>query len=131
VQVGIRDICQEEVDVINNSSGRVVTFFDAHIKRRQFAGETWKQICQDIIGKLPQKVYISFDIDGLDPKLCPSTGTPVPGGFELEQINYLFVLLKESGKQIIGFDLNEVAPGENDMDALVGARVLFKMCGLL
>ncbi|MDX2002169.1 MAG: agmatinase family protein [Chitinophagales bacterium] len=131
VQVGIRDICEEEVNYINTHAEKVATFYDQAIKRRQFEGATWKSICEDIIAQLPKNVYISFDIDGLDPKLCPSTGTPVPGGFELEQINYLLVLLKQSGKHIIGFDLNEVAPGESEMDAIVGARVLFKLCGVL
>ncbi len=131
VQLGIRDICQEEVDVINNSNGRVKTFFDWDLKRRQYAGETWAGLCREIIDALPQKVYISFDIDGLDPKLCPNTGTPVSGGFETEQVYFLFKLLKESGKEIIGFDLNEVSPGEDEWDANVGARVLFKLCGLV
>jgi len=69
VQVGIRDYCDEELDMINDSNGRILTFFDRDIKNRQYEGETWKAICNDIIAALPQKVYISFDIDGLDPKL--------------------------------------------------------------
>ena len=85
----------------------------------------------EIIGQLPQKVYISFDIDGLDPKLCPNTGTPVQGGFETEQVFYIFKKIQQSGKQIIGCDLSEVSPGETFWDANVGARVLFKLCNLL
>lgn len=134
VQVGIRDYCDEELDMINNSQGRVVTFFDRDIKARQYEGDTWKAICQDIIEALPQKVYISFDIDGLDPKLCPNTGTPVPGGFEAEQVFYLFRLLHASGRQLIGFDLNEVSSGTqtgDSIDAITGARVLFKLCNFM
>jgi agmatinase len=134
VQVGIRDYCDEELDMINNNPERIHTFFDKNIKERQFEGDTWKQICKDIVDALPQKVYISFDIDGLDPKLCPDTGTPVPGGFEMEQIFYLFKLLHESGRKVIGFDLNEVSCGEHTtdgIDAIVGARVLYKMCNFL
>lgn len=134
VQVGIRDYCDSEVDIINNSPDRIKTFFDHDLKRRQFAGENWKQICDDIIAQLPQNVYISFDIDGLDPKLCANTGTPVPGGFEAEEVYYLFVRLVESGKKLIAFDLNEVSTGEHThdgLDALVGARVLYKLCNLL
>lgn len=134
VQVGIRDYCDEELDIINEQPERIKTFFDKDIKERQFDGDTWKQICNDIISALPDKVYISFDIDGLDPKLCPDTGTPVPGGFELEQVFYLFKQLYKSGKQIIGFDLNEVSCGEHStdgIDAIVGARVLYKMCNFL
>ncbi|MDR3679582.1 MAG: agmatinase family protein [Flavipsychrobacter sp.] len=133
VQVGIRDYCDEELQVIQNSNGRVTTFFDKNIKERQYEGETWKQICLDIVTVLPQKVYISFDIDGLDPKLCPNTGTPVPGGFEMEQVFYLFKLLHASGRELIGFDLNEVSTGGygDSMDSITGARVLYKMCNYM
>ncbi len=134
VQVGIRDYCDEEIIYINENPNRITTYFDHEIKRRQFNGDTWAAICDNIIEQLPQNVYISFDIDGLDPKLCPNTGTPVPGGFETEQIYYLFVRLLEKGKNIIAFDLNEVSSGDNksgNIDALVGARVLYKMSNLL
>jgi agmatinase len=131
VQVGIRDYCEEELDYIAASNGRVVTFFDKNIKERQFEGEHWRSICDSIIETLPQQVYISFDIDGLDPKLCPHTGTPVPGGFEAEQIFYLFKRLVASGRKLIGFDLNEVSTSHDEWDANVGARILFKLCNLL
>jgi len=131
VQVGIRDYCSDEVAEVENSNGRVVCYYDKDIKERQFEGETWKQIVDEIIGKLPQDVYISFDIDGLDPKVCPNTGTPVAGGFEVEQINYLFKKLIESGRKLIGFDLVEVGVGENTIDTNVGARMLFKLCNLM
>jgi agmatinase len=133
VQVGIRDYCDEEITLINQNPNRICTYFDHEIKRKQFEGETWKSICDDIVSQLPNLVYISFDIDGLDPKLCPNTGTPVPGGYETEQIYYLFTRILEAGKKIIAFDLNEVSTGEkhNSIDALVGARVLYKMCNLM
>ncbi|GAA4467372.1 agmatinase family protein [Nemorincola caseinilytica] len=134
VQVGIRDYCDEELDMINESNGRIVTFFDRDIKARQYEGDTWKAICDDIIAALPQKVYISFDIDGLDPKLCPNTGTPVPGGFETEQVFYLFRQLHRAGKELVGFDVNEVSCGSHSgdgIDAITGARVLFKLCNFM
>jgi agmatinase len=133
VQVGIRDYCDEELDIIQNDD-RIVTFFDQDIKEQQYAGEHWQNVVAGIIATLPEKVYISFDIDGLDPKLCPNTGTPVPGGFELEQIFFLFKKLKESGRKIIGFDLNEVSSGAHShdcIDPIVGARALYKLCNLL
>ena len=134
VQVGIRDYCDEELMMVRQNPDRIATFFDKDIKEQQFEGATWKTICEQIVDQLPQKVYISFDIDGLDPKLCPNTGTPVPGGFELEQVFYLFKKVKESGKQIVGFDLNEVSCGEHNVDCIddiVGARVLYKLCNFL
>ncbi len=131
VQVGIRDYCKEERAYINASNGRVVTFFDQHIKEAQFKGKTWNEQCDEIVAQLPNKVYISFDIDGLDPKLCPNTGTPVPGGFELEQVSYLIKKVVESGRKIIGADLNEVSPGTDEWDANVGARALYRLVCLL
>lgn len=132
VQVGIRDCCQDEVDFIRNSAGRVETFFARDLQRCQYAGENWKSICERIVQSLPSQVYISFDIDGLDPKLCPNTGTPVPGGLEFEQARYLINMIAQSGRKLVGFDLNEVSPSlHSDWDANVGARLLFSLCGAL
>jgi agmatinase len=130
VQVGIRDYCDEEYDYILNSNSRVVTYFDKQIKERQYEGDTWQAIVQEIVTHLPQNVFISFDIDGLDPKLCPNTGTPVMGGFETEQIFYLFKVVVQSGRKIIGFDLNEIGVSENEWDENVAARVLYKLCNI-
>jgi len=131
VQVGIRDYSEDENNYITENNERIVTFFDKDIKERQFEGETWKMIVSEIVEKLPAKVFISFDADGLDPKLCPNTGTPVAGGFEAEQITYLFKKVIESGRQFVGFDLNEVGVGEGGLDANIAARLLFKLCNLL
>lgn len=131
VQVGIRDYCEEEFDFIAQSNNRVVTFFDKDIRERAFEGTNWQTIAQEIVNQLPQNVYISFDIDGLDPKLCPHTGTPVPGGLETEQVFYLFKLLLQSGRKVIGFDLNEVGVSQDEWDENVGARCLFKLCNML
>ncbi len=131
VQVGIRDFCEEELDYITSSNERIVTYFDKLIKERQYEGESWKSISDDIVSRLPQNVFISFDIDGLDPKLCPHTGTPVHGGFDTDQIFYLFKKLIQSGRTIVGFDLNEVGVSHDEWDENVGARVLYKLCNLL
>jgi agmatinase len=131
VQVGVRDYCEQEWEYICNSNFRVITYFDKNIKERLFEGQLWKTITEEIIQHLPQKVYISFDIDGLDRKLCPNTGTPVPGGFESEEIIYLFKKIKESGRELIGFDLVEIGVGETDWDSNVGARILWRLCNLM
>ena len=89
------------------------------------------QICDEIISKLPELVHLSFDIDGLDPKLCPNSGTPVQGGFETEQVNYLLRRLVASGRRLIGFDLVEIGVGETDWDSNVGARELWKLSNIL
>lgn len=131
VQVGIRDVAKSEVDFIHASRGRIVTHFDQRLAEQKADGATWRSICDDIVAELPQRVYISFDIDGLDPQLCPHTGTPVPGGLSFQEACVLLRRLGESGRTIIGFDLNEVAPGPDgdEWDANVGARVLYKLCG--
>lgn len=131
VQVGVRDYSESESEYIANNNKRVTTYFDKQIKERMFEGETWKQITDDIVKQLPDNVFISFDIDGLDPKLCPNTGTPVQGGFETEQIFYLFKKILQSGRKLLGFDLNEVGTSSTEWDANVGARVLFKLCNLM
>lgn len=127
VQVGVRDYCEEEENYINNSKGRVVTFFDQDIKEAQFDGKTWSAQCAEIVSELPEKVYVSFDIDGLDPKLCPNTGTPVPGGLELDQVTYLIKEVVKSGRNIVGADLTEVSSGNDEWDANVGARALYRL----
>ena len=130
VQVGIRDYCEEEVNVIQRAMGRVVTFFDEDLKAKMYNGKSWDMVCDEIVAQLPKNVYISFDIDGLDPKLCPSTGTPVPGGLEFHQAMHLIKKVVLADRKIIGFDLCEVSPGHDDWDANVGARVLYQLCNL-
>lgn len=131
VQVGIRDICQDEVDLARRDS-RISLFDDYSLKYNSFEGLTWAEQCQRIIQTLPEKVYISFDIDGLTPEHSPNTGTPVAGGLTFHQAIYLFKKLVESGREIIGCDVNEVAPdAHSEWDANVGARVLFKLTNLM
>jgi agmatinase len=131
VQVGIRDYCEEELNLINNNP-KVKTFFDRDIKYAEYNGDSWDRIVNRIINELPQAIYLSFDIDGLDPKLCPNTGTPVAGGFEADQVLFLLEKIVKSGRKIIAFDLNEVAPGVgNNWDANVAARLLYRICNLV
>ena len=127
VQVGIRDFCEEETTNIQRGGGRIIAFYDEDLKAAMYEGKSWDLCCSEIIKQLPPNIYISFDIDGLDPKLCPHTGTPVAGGFDYQQMVYLLKKIALSGKKIIGFDLCEVAPGETDWDANVGARMLFQL----
>lgn len=129
VQVGIRDYCQEEVDLIKSSEGRILTCFDRDIKHELYKGKSLKEIFEKIIEQLPAKIYVSLDIDALDPKLCPHTGTPVAGGFDTEEILFFLEMVIESGRKIIAMDLNEV--GHHEWDANVGARLLYRLCNLL
>ena len=127
-QVGIRDYCEEEMLLAKAMPGRISVFFDQDLQEQSFQGVSWMEQCREIVATLPEKVYISFDIDALDPGLCPNTGTPVPGGLTLPQAFFLLKQLAISGKQIIGFDLNEVGGQGCTWDGNVGARVLYKLC---
>ncbi|RDI41330.1 agmatinase family protein [Aquicella lusitana] len=139
VQVGIRDFCEEEFNFIRNHPDRIITFFDSALSEQKLNGHHWAMICDTIIEHLPQEVYISFDIDGLDPRFCPHTGTPVPGGLDFLEALFLIRKVVRSGRTLVGFDLNEVSPGMGtatdnvdpaaEWDANVGARLLYKLCG--
>lgn len=131
VQVAIRDYCNPEAER-GISDPRIVQFTDQTLATRAFEGVSWAEQCGTIIDALPQKVYISFDIDGLSPDNCPGTGTPVPGGLGYNQAIYLLAQTVSSGRCIVGFDLTEVAPTPDDgeWNANIGARVLYKLCNL-
>ncbi|MFM8837304.1 MAG: agmatinase family protein [Bacteroidota bacterium] len=131
VQVGIRDYCPAEKELAQEDD-RIRTWFDHDLQAANFRGQHWNNLCVDIIKDLPDKVYVSFDIDGMEPFNCPGTGTPVPGGLAYAQAIHLLETLYLSGRKIIGFDLCEVAPskGDREWNANVGARILYKLCNL-
>ena len=134
VQVGIRDFCEGELaeaERLNaESPARVAVFYDADLADRLFDGQFWDEICSEIVESLPPRVYVTLDIDGLDPSLCAGTGTPVPGGLTFRHLSRLIQELANSDRTVVGFDLVEVAPGDGDWDANVGARVLYRLCAL-
>jgi agmatinase len=129
VQVGVRDLGAAELRMIQESNGRIVTFFDPDVAARKEEGAPFAEIADEIVAELPRDVYLSWDIDGLDPTLCPGTGTPVPGGLSWNEAIGLLRALRRAKKRIVGLDLCEVAPGETEWDANVGARLLYKMIG--
>jgi agmatinase len=130
VQVGIRDASTEEMDLVARSD-RLVVFKDSDLARAELEGKSFAATAKRIVSELPDEVYVSFDIDGLDPALCPHTGTPVPGGLSFRQAVYLLSEVVNAGRRIVGFDLCEVAPGPDgdEWDANVGARILYKLIG--
>jgi len=129
VQVGVRDIGTAEMRMIDDSNGRIVTFFDDVLAQRKERGSPFAELADEIIAQLPADVYLSWDIDGLDPTLCPGTGTPVPGGLSWNEAIGLLRAIRRAKKRIVGFDLCEVAPGMTEWDANVAARLLYKMIG--
>ncbi|HEY9149010.1 MAG TPA: agmatinase family protein [Gammaproteobacteria bacterium] len=133
VQVGIRDYSRDEKAYAMGLGERCRVFYSSELFRRRAAGESFGELTAAILEALPQRVYVSFDIDALDPAYCPSTGTPVPGGLSFEEACYIIEELALSGRTIIGFDLCEVSPADDgsEWDANVGARMLYKLCGAL
>lgn len=128
VQVGVRDLCEAEARYMAKNS-RVICHYDREIKKRQYSGESWDSVCDEIVKGLSEQVYISFDVDGLKPDLCPHTGTPVPGGLDFEEAVFLMKKVKTKGKKIIGFDISET--GNSEWDGNVTARILWRLAHLL
>jgi len=131
VQLGVRDYCENEWSYATQNLDRIQIFADQEIKEQLFEGKTWKSISDEIIAHLPQNIYISFDVDGLIPSLCPHTGTPVAGGLDTDQLFYLFKKIQESGRKLIGFDLSETGTSNNGFDENIASRILLKLCNFL
>ncbi|MGE0455665.1 MAG: agmatinase family protein [Vicinamibacteria bacterium] len=132
VQVGVRDLCDAEDALIRAEPARLRTYFDADLRRQLQDGDRFARLAGRAVADLPREVYLSFDVDGLDPALCPHTGTPVAGGLSFAEACGLLRAVVESGRRIVGFDLVEVAPdpaGVSQWDANVAARVLYKEIG--
>ena len=140
VQVGIRDFCEEELEFTEAQGDRFEVYYDQKIREEILLGNPFSKVAAKIIQNLPKKVWVSFDIDGLDPRFCPHTGTPVPGGLDYPEAILILKLLAKSGRTIIGFDVVEVAPPLNEdespleplqasdeWDANVGMRLLYKL----
>lgn len=130
VGVGMREFkpCEWQ-RVQENKRIKLFTADDMH--RMEYEGETWKAVCDKIVDGLPDNVYVSLDIDGLTMECSPHTGVRVPGGMTLPQVVYMLERVVDSGRRIVGFDLTEVVPDLKDKsDALIAARLLFRMCNV-
>ena len=127
LQIGLRDVGQREREFAEREE-RLRWLTDAEIRRRTHRGEPMSEILLDGLQHLPETLWISFDVDGLDPSLCPGTGTPVPGGLSWHEAITLLELVASTGRRVVGFDLCEV--GTSPWDANVGARLLYTLCGL-
>ncbi|MEP5613374.1 MAG: agmatinase family protein [Cyclobacteriaceae bacterium] len=128
-QIGIRDYCEEEENYVECATKPIHIFQNEWLFEDAMNGATWKQQVERIIKTVSNDVYVSFDIDGLDPSLCPNTGTPVPGGLKFGEVVYLLSQLVKSGKKVVGFDLCEV--GNAAWDANVGARILYRLAATM
>ena len=123
VQVGIRAQCKEEADLRKNSNN-IHTWY-AH---QLWNNDNW---IDDCIDKLGDQVYLTIDADGFDPSVCPAVGTAEPGGLSWMQGCKLFRKLAER-KQVVGFDIVEIAPRETDIITEFSmAKLCYKIIGYL
>ena len=134
LQVGLRDLSEEEHERIRSSEGRIRAVFDRDWSSARLEGRNLRQLAREALSALPDTIYVTFDVDGLDPALCPGTGTPVPGGLGWNEAMLWLDELARSKKRVVGLDLNEVNPGsagadEDSYDAIVGARLLYRLIG--
>jgi len=126
VSIGLRDLGRSELELAS-SDARVHAWLDVEVAAELLSGTTWAALVERMLAPLPHEVWITFDIDGLEPALCPNTGTPVPGGLSWHQAVYLLQAVARSGRRVVGFDLCEV--GDDPWDANVGARLLYELAG--
>lgn len=134
VQIGIRDFSEEEREFQLASKGRIQALYDLDWADARHSGHNLKALVRRTLAVLPREVYVTFDVDGLEPALCPNTGTPVPGGLNWGEATLWLEELVRSGRRIVGFDLNEVAPAADSdegagWDENVGARLLYRLIG--
>ena len=120
VQVGIRSFCDEEADFIKKN--KLKPFYAEDI----YDNDEWMD---DAISRLSDNVYLTFDLDGLDPSIMPATGTPEPGGLGWYQA-IKFLKKTAKAKNIVGFDIVELAPIKKlSFPDFIAAKLTYKMIG--
>ena len=120
VPVGIRSLCDEEAGFIKTNNLKIFWAKDI------FDNDDW---IDEAVSKLSKNVYITLDLDVLDPSIMPSTGTPEPGGLYYYQ---LLKLLKKVfiERNVVGFDVVELCPNENNVSPdFTAAKIIYKMIG--
>ena len=116
IQVGIRSMDALERTYMDEEK----TFFAHELATDEF----WMDRAIDL---MTENVFITFDLDGLDPSIMPSTGTPEPGGlFWYETLEFLRRVFQE--KEVVGFDLVELCPNPADRSSeFLAAKLYYKM----
>lgn len=116
IQVGIRSMDAIETTVMDEEK----TYFAHELATNEF----WMD---SVIDQMTDNVFITFDLDALDPSILPSTGTPEPGGlFWYETLEFLKKVFEE--KNVVGFDIMELCPNPNDKSSdFLAAKLYYKM----
>ncbi|MBC8456936.1 MAG: agmatinase [Deltaproteobacteria bacterium] len=126
VQVGIRSLCVEEKDFIEQNG--IETFYAHKMKNYNSGALTWYDA---VINRLNELVYLTLDCDYFDPSVIPSLGTPEPGGFGWDETLRFFKNLTESRK-IVGFDVSEISPIPGFVyPEFTIAKLIYKLIGYI
>ncbi|MFC1559806.1 agmatinase [Candidatus Margulisiibacteriota bacterium] len=120
VQVGVRSMDIEERDFARNTGqwGKI-----------HFAEKL--ELAEKVVSQLSDEVYISFDVDVLDPSIMPSTGTPEPGGLDYYEVLDIVRLVAQK-KKVVGFDVTELSPIKGLIyPDFVAAKLTYKFIGYI
>lgn len=115
VQVGIRSVDTDEMRLLDET--RVVW-------AREIAGDPTDSWIDRAVDLLTEDVYVTIDLDGFDPSIIPSTGTPEPGGLDWYQVNRLLARVA-CGRRVVGFDVVELLPG-HPPSAFTAAKLVYR-----
>lgn len=121
-QVGTRAICKEEHEF---RQAHNIPYLDA----REIYGREKKEF--KIPDSIPEKVFVTIDIDGMDPSVVSATGTPVPGGIQwYDMLEFLQTIVDE--REVIGFDCVELAPNEHDIaSTFATTQLIYSFMGMI
>lgn len=120
VPVGIRSLSYEESEFVKKTGYRIFW-------ARDIVGDDgW---FGKAISRLSKNVYITIDLDGLDPSVMPSVGTPEPGGLGYYQLLRFLKKVCEK-RNVVGFDVVELCPNEKEISSdFTAARIIYKLIG--
>ena len=121
VQAGVRSLSKDEADCINENN--LTVFYAQGMRKKNQGGE--------IVSNLSDTVYVSLDLDVLDPGIMPSVGTPEPGGLDWYDVLGLIRAVTQK-KRIVGFDVVELCPqAGNVAPDFLAAKLVYKMIGYI
>ncbi|MSQ07087.1 MAG: agmatinase [Dehalococcoidia bacterium] len=119
VLAGLRSMCQEERDYIRANA--IPAFFWPPV------GGDEQAFIRQVVAALSPEVYLSVDLDVLDPSFMSAVGTPEPGGMSWQQINNLLRAVAQE-RHIVGFDVNELSPKEGPAAcSYIAAKLVYKL----
>ena len=120
VQVGVRSMSRDEARFISDNDVPVFTWPPS---------VGIEELAPNVIERLGSEIYVSVDLDVLDPSIMSAVGTPEPGGMTWSDATKLLQLVSES-RRIVGFDMVELSPNEGpEACAFTAAKLLYKLIG--